>query len=362
MREFRIKVPDLKDGQRVLGATRERMAAASSEALEKAQTFGVRVHDRVDDLEAPRINLLDARKLVRHTNDRIEAAEALLQGEHDETAAQMQRLGQAELRAYDGPIRDFVGLFERIKHVELSDLTHEDTPEFARSFDIDVRKVDFSGVDALKGLAAGSTASATAGLIAWAAVGSLASASTGTAISALSGAAATNATLAWLGGGTIAAGGAGVAGGMVVLGGIVAMPVLAIGGLVVHHQGRRALAEAKQDAALADVAIQEIEAARAVARGIRLRTKRMASLVEQLADLARLRNEVLRHLVERNDDYATYNDYDRRAVMVSASVAKTLRTVMDVPVIDEDGTLTGASRQAIEAADQLLADSRHVAS
>jgi hypothetical protein len=362
MREFRIKVPDLKDGQRILGATRERVAAVSSEALEKAQTFGGRVHDRVDDLEAPRINLLDARKLVRDTNDRLEAAEALLQSEHDETATQMQRLGAAELRAYDGPIRDFVGLFERIKNVELSDLTHEDAPEFARSFDIDVRKVDFSGVDALKGLAAGSTAGAAAGVIAFAAVGTLATASTGTAISALSGAAATNATLAWLGGGTIAAGGAGVAGGIVVLGGIVALPVLAIGGLVVHHQGRKALAEAKQDAALADVAIQEIETARAVARGIRLRAKRMASLVEQLADLARLRNEVLRHLVERNDDYATYDDYDRRAVMVAASVAKTLRTVMDVPVIDENGTLTGASRQAIDAADQLLAASRHVAS
>ena len=44
-------------------------------------------------------------------------------------------------------------------------------------------------------------------MIAFAAVGTLASASTGTAISALGGAAATNATLAWLGGGTIAAGG-----------------------------------------------------------------------------------------------------------------------------------------------------------
>src|SRR5207237_1109555 len=149
--------------------------------------------------------------------------------EHDETADEMQRLGELELRAYDGPIRDFVGLFERMKHVELSGLTYEDAPEFARSFDMDVCKVDFSGVDALKGLAAGSTAGAAAGVITFAAVGTFASASTGTAITALSGAAATNATLAWLGGGTIAAGGAGVAGGMVVLGGIVAIPVLAIG-------------------------------------------------------------------------------------------------------------------------------------
>lgn len=48
-------------------------------------------------------------------------------------------------------------------------------------------------------------------------VAALATASTGTAISSLSGAAATNATMAWLGGGSIAAGGGGVAAGAAVL-------------------------------------------------------------------------------------------------------------------------------------------------
>ncbi len=49
-------------------------------------------------------------------------------------------------------------------------------------------------------------------------VASLGTASTGTAISALSGAAATKATIAWLGGGALAAGGLGIAGGTAVLG------------------------------------------------------------------------------------------------------------------------------------------------
>ena len=50
-------------------------------------------------------------------------------------------------------------------------------------------------------------------------VATFGTASTGTAISSLSGAAATNATLAWFGGGSIAAGGGGVAMGTVVLSG-----------------------------------------------------------------------------------------------------------------------------------------------
>ena len=55
-------------------------------------------------------------------------------------------------------------------------------------------------------------------------VASFGTASTGTAISTLSGAVATKATLAWLGGGALAAGGLGVAGGVVVLG------VIGVGG------------------------------------------------------------------------------------------------------------------------------------
>lgn len=61
---------------------------------------------------------------------------------------------------------------------------------------------------------------------AWAVVSMVGSASTGAALSGLSGVAAYNATLAWFGGGALAAGGAGMSGGMMVLGGIVAAPII----------------------------------------------------------------------------------------------------------------------------------------
>ncbi|WP_130651013.1 hypothetical protein [Egicoccus halophilus] len=286
----------------------------------------------------------------------LEAAAAGLEEQHTETAAAVQQLGEEELAAYDGPIRDFVTVFARLKNVELSELTIEEAPEFVRSFDMDVRKVDFAAVDALKTLAAGGGAGATAGLTAFAAVGTLATASTGTAIGSLSGAAATNATLAWLGGGSLAAGGGGVAAGTMVLGGLVALPVLAVGGLVVHHKGRQALAEAKEDAAKAEFTITEMELARTVAHGIALRASHITALVTVLADLAQRRVAVLEHLVDRNDDYASFDEHDRQAVMLAVSATKTLRTVIDVPLLDEDGALAGASNDALEAAEQLLSE------
>ena len=63
---------------------------------------------------------------------------------------------------------------------------------------------------------------------AWTVVSVAGSASTGVAISGLSGVAAYNATMAWFGGGALAAGGAGMSGGMMVLGGIVAAPLILI--------------------------------------------------------------------------------------------------------------------------------------
>lgn len=72
-------------------------------------------------------------------------------------------------------------------------------------------------------------------------------ASTGTAISALAGAAASNATFAFIGGGSLAAGGLGVAGGTAVLTAVVAAPaaLLAIGGAAIWALKKRSKATAQ---------------------------------------------------------------------------------------------------------------------
>lgn len=118
--------------------------------------------------------------------------------------------------------------------IELVELLINSVVNTPKSFETDIAKIDihkaqFLGAEefARKDLEAArqSAAGATAGFSAGAAVASMAptaalwvattfgTASTGTAISALSGAAASNAALAWLGGGAVAAGGGGTAAG-----------------------------------------------------------------------------------------------------------------------------------------------------
>lgn len=92
-------------------------------------------------------------------------------------------------------------------------------------------------------VATGAGAGAAMAAGSWSLVALIGSASTGTAISTLSGVAATNATLAWFGGGALAAGGAGMAGGTLVLGGVALAPVVA----VAAWQARSKTKEIKQE-------------------------------------------------------------------------------------------------------------------
>lgn len=86
----------------------------------------------------------------------------------------------------------------------------------------------YSGV---KAAAAGTVVGTTLALGSWTAVSMLGTASTGAAIGTLHGAAATNAALAWFGGGSLATSGGGMIAGKLASANIVFLPVVAIAGL-----------------------------------------------------------------------------------------------------------------------------------
>lgn len=109
-------------------------------------------------------------------------------------------------------------------------------------------------LDEIDGLALSTTAymgkiagaGAAAAYAVYGCVMAVAAASTGTPIAALSGAAAYNATMAAIGGGSIATGGFGMAGGAMVLGGVVAAPIMAIAGWAFASHAEEALSDARK--------------------------------------------------------------------------------------------------------------------
>ena len=101
-------------------------------------------------------------------------------------------------------------------------------------------------VGGLSGAALGTAGGFAASGATTAAVMALGTASTGTAISALSGAAATNATLAALGGGSLAAGGGGIALGTTILGAATLGVGLLVGGVIFSCTGSKISSKADE--------------------------------------------------------------------------------------------------------------------
>ncbi len=183
---------------------------------------------------------------MKQANDKLKEA----QKRNDSNNARLKRMNKNACKAMDilgnnemkilSEFQLFSDLFERIKN----------RPEFANIKIGNVSIPKFEGeeikkasvgasvlVGGLGGAALGTAGGFAASGATTAAVMALGTASTGTAISALSGAAATNATLAALGGGSLAAGGGGIALGTTILGAATLGVGLLVGGVIFSCTG-----------------------------------------------------------------------------------------------------------------------------
>ena len=124
-----------------------------------------------------------------------------------------------------------------------------------------IENYKFTALGVLGSVAGAGVVGAAAGFAVYGGVMTFAAASTGTLISTLSGVAATNATLAAIGGGALSAGGLGMAGGTAILGAAVAAPVLAIAGWAYANHGEEALRNAHKARNEADKAIEKLDKA-----------------------------------------------------------------------------------------------------
>lgn len=164
------------------------------------------------------------------------------------------------------------------------------------------------------------------------AVTTFAAASTGTAISSLSGAAATNATLAFLGGGSIATGGGGMVVGAAALNFVTIGPAVLVSGLVVAGQGEKAKTQARVNEAAVNEAIAEAQATTAAFDAIVARAEEIESLLDQLV----VRSTLALDLLESEPF-----DPDRHASRFQQALTLTfaVRDVASAQVIDESGVL-----------------------
>jgi len=256
-------------------------------------------------------------------------------------------LGQTKLRAMEQGLVPFQQAFSRLQNVDLHvDVGVDGAPEIDQVRVTEAGRLTLSTMDAIGGAAVAGAAGFVASGATVAGVTGLAAAGTGTAISGLSGVAATNATLAWLGGGTLAAGGGGVAAGTLVLTGVAAAPVMLVGGVFLYMKGREAMAKADTFGADVDTARAKHREAQAVLTAAEGLATGVRQLIDRLVPPLARGTGWLEVAVDAEPDWTALGEKSQERIRSLAVLAVAISDLVHTPIVDEAGALT----QAIQAA------------
>lgn len=288
-------------------------------------------------------DLLHANRTVKSAQHDHALALTAVQADQERTHKVAEDYGRSQLRAQAETIGRFATWLERNEHlVERLDRkvvagVTVAVPSLPRlKFDVEQARSGLVGGFGALGAAASAQGAALWGVTTFAA------ASTGTAISGLTGAAATNATLAWLGGGSIAAGGGGMAAGAVVLNLIMIAPATFITGLTVAIIGAKRKTKAAEYAAQIAVSIEHMETAKTLLESVSTRINELQGV---LARLVTRTEHAMDELELLDFDPDAHGKQFVRALQLVTAIGE----VIETPVLDaETGQLTTVSIEIVE--------------
>ncbi len=298
------------------------------------------------------IDQKDANETNERANRIVEKASDKINECRKNCGAAIENLGRRKIRILDQSIKPFVAEFEKLNNVDFTDSSGLNELQ-----KLVLDKVGFNELKSLQsvatslasGMASGAMAGAVTAFGAYSAAGALATASTGTAIASLSGAAATNATLAFFGGGSLAAGGLGMAGGAAVLGGLVAGPALAILGCVAGAKASANRDEAYSNLAKAKTFREEMDVALVLWIGIRKRAAMFSRFLLSLNSVFEpLIYEMALIIANKGTDFRNFSDEEKRVIAKAMSMAGAIKSILDTPLLDEKGNLSLESGVIIE--------------
>ena len=290
-------------------------------------------------------NMSKARNIQKSNEEIVKSSEWALNEARRSSCNSIKNLGKIKMDIYKISLKKFLRIYSKIQNVSFVDNIELENfkpgkKDFNEFKQVSYETIDYIEKAGISGIAGGSLLAMGAYGGVMSAAGGLAVASTGTAIGSLSGAAATNATLAWLGGGSLASGGLGMAGGMAVLGGLVVGPALAIGGVVLSHQAEKELYAAKNNK---DKALKY----QAEVATIILKLNSIVKYAEQINDLLKRLDEYfskqIREMVAVIDfwgcDYSKLDSKRKKVIYKTALFAKTIKSVLEINLLTEDGNL-----------------------
>lgn len=244
-----------------------------------------------------------------------------LENEKEKANQALEKLGRLKLDTFANQMYYLVEAIKKSKKASAQIKDYEVTFTVEELNNLDQAVIQ--SLELHQGLASGLITGSLVGVGAYGSIGAWGLASTGTAISGLAGVAATNATLAWLGGGSLAAGGYGMSVGAAVLGGVVVGPALAVGGFWLASKAEEAVTQALKYSSQVDVAAAEMKQAKTVLVGYQLNAKELTMAITDIA--------------ARFDQVKVEDDTDRAAFAKMLTMGKALKNLLDIPIMAEDG-------------------------
>lgn len=300
----------------------------------------------------------EANDVNEKAQDIIDQAQNELQTSRDRTSKALSDLGNKKIDVCDKLLAHFIASFEKLKNVELETsvgLNELGKFKIDKQSITDLKKITLMATSLAAGTASGAVAGAAVAFGAYGAAGALATASTGTAIATLSGAAATNATLAFFGGGAIAAGGLGIAGGTAVLGGLVAGPVLAVVGCVMGAKASANLDNAYSNLATAKKVKEELTVLTTMCNGIKRRSDLFTKALIKLESILNMQLAKFEYIIATEGvDYSQYSNQSKNLVAMLLGTVQAVKAILDTPLLDEKGALTSESEKIIGTVNGLL--------
>ncbi|WQW33015.1 glycine zipper family protein [Helicobacter pylori] len=308
---------------------------------------GYGVKKGIDALDAD----CEADEFIKKAKSLKEEAAKRLESAQSDCKLAFARFGEKKLRVLSHSVSNFLNHFHRLKRstitiegINMQDIQRQVSD--ARKITNQYREVDFFDVSgAVAGSAIGGVLVAYG---AYAGVGMLASTAGGVAIAELSGVAATNATLAWLGGGALSVGGFGMVGGMAVLGGLIAGPALAILGAFSASKMEEKLENAKAYCSQAEAAVKKadvvIDNLRSVEKMAELFTRQITKFDVLFFSLSQ---DAIATMKKHHYDTSLYNQKEKDQLCVTVSTLMTLSAFLKVSIMDESQKLTEKTKNAL---------------
>lgn len=300
----------------------------------------------------------EAKEMNARAQRCVQRAQKSMNEARTKAGAAIDALGTYKVQLLDGTIKDFLDTMERIKHVDLTgakelDIYHQTKEETFR----ELRNIQLVATSIAQGVGSGVASGVLTAFGAYSAAGALATASTGTAIGSLSGVAATNATLAFFGGGSLAAGGFGVADGMAVLGGLVTAPMLAVASCVLDSKMNQMLEDAKSNRAMSKAFEEDMKQASVACEAIAEQADIVREFLQQLEGLLQPLVDTMKGIIQQSGtDYRQYDTNEKGCISQTVMVVKTIRVVLERRLLTEDGSLDQDSVKKIAMVKEYMDD------